>query len=98
MEIAYHIRQESVFDWSELRDRPLNPIGWSALVLLGTVPEPARRSRGPLGPKGSRVIVVSIHPHTHTDTLRQTHTHGLVSPLDTYTHTRSPRSNFYGKK
>lgn len=43
-----------MFDWSELRDLPLNPIGCSALVLLGTLPEPARRSRGPLGPKRRR--------------------------------------------
>ena len=45
MEMSCHIWKVTVFDWSELTDRPLNPIGWSALVLLGALPEQEGRGR-----------------------------------------------------
>jgi len=56
MVISCHIWKVSVFDWSELMDLPLNPIGWALLVLLGALPEQGERSRGPLGPKRRRVL------------------------------------------
>lgn len=40
METGCHIRKEDVFDWSELRDLPLTPIGYNTLALLGTLPDP----------------------------------------------------------